>query len=152
MNDRLRFTRNIKQFILYIDDIVDDFPNNEKVLRDKIKDAAYFLLEFAFLANENDVYREVKQRIFNQRKIIVYLKMLDFYFYQAYLNKFVEYKRYTKISKRLLSLVKELYGWMRSDEYRRGIYKKDLNYKKNISKLKDEESNLSGELLGEKSK
>ena len=48
-----------------------------------------------------------------QRKIIVNIKMLDFYFNQLYLYKVITKDHYNSISSNLVIILKLIYGWMK---------------------------------------
>ena len=51
MKDNFKIIINIKKTILYLDKIIINFPNNERVLKDKIKTTMYDILEMCYLAN-----------------------------------------------------------------------------------------------------
>lgn len=153
MNDRLKIINDLKKLIPYVNGVICDFPKREVVLRDKIMDACYCSLEFAYFANESKEYF-IREEY--QKRILVKLKMLDFYFRCSFRSGYIEGKRYGKISHHLLIIVKEVYGWIKSDTYNRGkkeeifygdpryrvnafdwIRKVDENEKKDISELNE---------------
>ena len=111
MKDSLLIAQNIKKTIIYIDKIVDNFPNTEKALRDKIKMDSYELLEYVYLANvSEDTLRQNYQN-----KLICKIKMLDFYFKISLDKKYISYKKYGKVGRFLLSIIKQVYGWKKSE-------------------------------------
>lgn len=52
MVDNFRVVINIKKTILYLDKIITNFPAKEKVLRDKLSNTMYEVLEFTYMASE----------------------------------------------------------------------------------------------------
>ncbi len=110
MKDNFKIIINIKKTILYLDKVLINFPNNEKVLKDKIGSTMYDVLELTYLANE------VSDRYLYQKKIIVKIKMLDFYLKISCDKKYISYKKYIKISNYLLDILKSLYSWAKYEK------------------------------------
>ena len=110
MKDNFKVIINIKKLISYLDKVLVNFPNKGKVLRDKISTTLYEIFELTYLANE------VIDRKVLQKRIIVKIKMLDFYFKVSCDKKYLSYKKYNKISRHLLSILKGLYGWVRYEK------------------------------------
>lgn len=54
MKDNFRVIINLKKTYQYLDKIVSNFPNNEKVLKDKIRSNMLEAIEICYLANEID--------------------------------------------------------------------------------------------------
>ena len=111
MVDNFRVVINIKKTILYLDKIITNFPAKEKVLRDKLSNTMYEVLEFTYMASEfND------KRIYYQTRVVVNIKMTDFYLKIAVDKKYISYKKYQKVSLHLLDILIQIYGWMRNEE------------------------------------
>ena len=73
MKDNLQIITDIKKTVIYLDKIVMNFPNNDKVIKDRIMTAAFDVLEMAYMANENkDDYR-----IGYQKRSLTKVKMID---------------------------------------------------------------------------
>lgn len=112
MKDNFRVILDIKRTIVYLDKIVINFPNTDRVLRDNIMRSIYNVLEFSYIANEINDYN----RIIYQKKIIMNIKMIDFYFSLALNKKYISYKKYSKISNVLLNNLKQIYGWIKYEK------------------------------------
>ena len=112
MKDNFRVILDIKRTIVYLDKIVINFPNTDRVLRDNIMRSIYNVLEFSYMANEISDYN----RIIYQKKIIMNIKMIDFYFSLALNKKYISYKKYSKISNVLLNNLKQIYGWIKYEK------------------------------------
>ena len=110
MKDNFKLITNIKRLISYLDKTIINFPNNEKVLKDKILNTLYEILELTYLTNELD------NRKLYQKKILTKIKMLDFYFKISSDKKYISYKKYNKISTHLLNILKQVYGWIKYEK------------------------------------
>ena len=111
MVDNFRVVINIKKTILYLDKIITNFPAKEKVLRDKLSNTMYEVLEFTYMASE---FKD--KRIYYQTRVVVNIKMTDFYLKIAVDKKYISYKKYQKVSLHLLDILKQIYGWMRNEK------------------------------------
>ena len=112
MKDNLKIISNFKKTILYLDKIIVNFPNNEKVLKDKISHAMYDVLEYMYMANEVNNYN----RVLYQKKIVSKLKMIDFYLKISLNKKYISYKKYQKVCNHLLDTLKLIYGWIKYEK------------------------------------
>ena len=111
MVDNFRVVINIKKTILYLDKVIVNFPAKEKVLRDKLSNTMYEVLEFTYMASE---FKD--KRIYYQTRVVVNIKMTDFYLKIAVDKKYISYKKYQKVSLHLLDILKQIYGWMRNEK------------------------------------
>ena len=112
MKDNLVMIFNFKKTILYLDKVVINFPNNEKVLKDKIRCTMYDILECMYMANEVNNYN----RVIYQKKIVSKIKMMDFYLKISLNKKYISYKKYQKVCMNLLNNLKLIYGWIRYEK------------------------------------
>lgn len=110
MKDNFKIITNFKWLISYLEKILINFPSNEKVLKDKISNTLYDTLELIYYTNEID------DRKFLQKKIVVKIKMLDYYFKLSMNKKYISYKKYNKICMHLLSALKSIYGWIKCEK------------------------------------
>lgn len=111
MVDNFKIITNFKKTILYLDKIIINFPNNEKVLKDKISHTMYDILELTYMASE---YKEKRKEY--QIKIIVKIKMIDFYLKISNDKNYISYKKYQKVSNHLLEFLKQIYGWIKNEK------------------------------------
>lgn len=110
MKDTLKIIVNYKKTIIYLDKIISNFPNNEKVLKDKIRINMYDTLELMYIANS------ANNRTLFQKKIIAKIKMLDFYLKISLDKKYISYKKYQKICNHLFDNLKLIYGWIKYEK------------------------------------
>jgi hypothetical protein len=111
-DDKLLIITRIKKTIIYLDGLIENFPNKETVLKDKLKNTIFELLEIAYIANINieDI------RIKHQKELLVKMKMLDFFIKISFDKKYISYKKYGQIGKHLLEINKLIQGWIKSEE------------------------------------
>ena len=112
MKDNLKVIANMKKTILYLNKIIINFPNNEKVLKDKISNTLFEVLECMYMANEVNNYN----RILYQKKIVSKIKMIDFYLKISLDKKYISFKKYQKVCHHLLDDLKLIYGWIRYEK------------------------------------
>ncbi len=112
MKDELVLVKDIKKTILYVDKMLINFPRSEKILRDKISNTSFEILELVYFSN----LLEIHERIIYQKKIISKIKMLDFYFKIACDKKYISYKKYMKLGSFLLNMIKQIHGWIRYEK------------------------------------
>lgn len=109
MIDKLIVIKEYKLFINRYYKFIINLDNTYKSIKDIIIKNIYSIL--------NDIYYcnllEVNKRKNYQRKIIVNIKMLDFYFHQLYLYKVITKDHYNNISNNLVIILKLIYGWMK---------------------------------------
>ncbi len=111
MKDSLNLIINFKKTIVYLDKIVINFPNGEKILKDNIRKTMFDTLELLYKANE---FKEKRKEL--QIDVIIKIKMLDFYLKIASDKKYISYKKYQKVGSHLLDLLKQIYGWMKYEK------------------------------------
>lgn len=114
--DKLLIITKIKKTIVYLDNIVDNFPLKETILRDNLKNSIYQLLEIAYRANIN----VDEKRLIHQKELLVKMKMLDFYIKISCDKKIINYKKYERIGVHLLMITKLIQAWIK-----KGLENKD---------------------------
>lgn len=96
----------VKKTIIYINNILDNFPKKYIELKSNISYCLFSLLECIYLANI------CIDRDNNKRRCIVKLELIDFYILLMYRNMIISKKKYEGISNHLLEIKKMLYGWI----------------------------------------
>lgn len=103
----------IKEFIGGLNKIVVNIPNNEKIIKEKIIEDAYQLLEIVYKANFTMDYDERKK---NKIIALTKISMLDYYFEICYKNKYINEKCLIKECDQLLNINKMIYAWIKNEE------------------------------------
>lgn len=109
MTDKLIVLKEYKLFINRYEKLVINLDNSYKDLKNRIINTMYSTLEDIYYCN----LLEINKRKNYQRKIIVNIKMLDYYF-----DKLLKYhclldKHYKDISNNLMTILKLVLGWMK---------------------------------------
>lgn len=110
MKDTLLIITKIKKTIIRLDKVVENFSRNEMVLRNNIKTTMYSLLEECYMAN----ILKIPEREYYQKKVLVKLKMLDFYINVAYEKQLLSQKQFVSIGNHLLDTFTLTQGWIKS--------------------------------------
>ena len=72
MQDRLLISIKLKKTIEYIEKITVNYPHTENVLKNKIIDTCYKLLELVYKSN---IYKDIVY----MKEILVQIRMLEYY-------------------------------------------------------------------------
>lgn len=110
MRENLTIITRIKKTIEYLDNIIDNFPKSEIVLRNELKSNSYKLLE-------NSYYAKYSKDKYNfQMGMIVNINLIDYYLKLSVDKKIITYKKYLKIGKHLVEITKMIFGWIKNEE------------------------------------
>ena len=95
-----------KKTMRYLEKTIQVFPKSERVLKDKMIDNLYEILELIYMSNI------ISERNLYQSKIIAKLKMLDFYLSQSLDKNYIGYDKYNKCGNFLIKVVNLTEAWM----------------------------------------
>lgn len=112
MKDKLLIITKIKNTIEYIDKTISNFPNKERDLKSRIINTMYNLLEDTYYGNLNkdNIRREY------QNKIVIDLRMLDYYLKLSMNKKIISLKKYTNTGNFLLGINDLIVIWVRNEK------------------------------------
>lgn len=99
----------IREFIIYVDSYMDNFPRKDIEIKNRIRNTSYDLLEIAYMANQT---KENKEKYID--KIVVKVKLLDFLLNLCYDKQIINNKRYVKFGEKLDDILKFSSGWRNS--------------------------------------
>ena len=100
----------MKKFIMYIDEVIINYPKREYVLKDRILYYSYDILELIYKANFN------KERYHLQMDILSKLSMLDFCLEMSLHKKIISEKKLKSSTNMLSEIAKMVYGWVDADK------------------------------------
>ena len=109
MEDKLILLKEYKLFINRYEKLVINLNNSYKDIKTRIINTMYNILKSIYYTN----LLEINKRKNSQRKIIVNIKMLDYYFYKLYKDNIILEINYNKINNNLLTILKLVLGWMK---------------------------------------
>ena len=104
MNDNLLIARSVRKTITYVEKNIYNFPNEYKVLKERIINACYDILENVYRAN-------IDQDIKFKREALVQLKMLNFYLKQALDKELITKKKFLSYGNHLLEIHNMISSW-----------------------------------------
>ena len=105
VHENFLIARNARKTIRFIEKNTINFPNDYKVLKEKIISSCYDILENIYRAN-------IFQDINDKKEIIVSIRMLNFYIEEALRKNLLSEKKFLSYSNHLLELDKMIRGWI----------------------------------------
>lgn len=108
--DNSRIILRLKKTIIYTEKVLENFPKKEFVLKNRIIDMFYNILE---LTHEVYIDRENKTKII--KKILVKIRMLDFYLQISLEKESISRKNVKNISLNLRDITSMYYAWLNYD-------------------------------------
>lgn len=112
MNEKFLIIKNMKEFIMSLDNIVINYPRCEYFIKDRLFKDSYDILELMYKANYK--IDDVKKKDI-QLNILSKISMLDFYFEKSYKNKYISEKQCSNKCNQLLKITKMVYGWINNE-------------------------------------
>ena len=110
-NDRFRLVTKCKEFIVFVNEIIINYPRKEFILKDRLINTSYDLLELIFITNLLE-----EDRLYKQKLMLTKISMLDFYLEESYHKQCISEKKLNKGCRQIEEMQKMIYGWVNSDE------------------------------------
>lgn len=109
--EKFKIIQFIREFILYIDNHLDNFPKKDIELKNRIRNSSYDLLELAYKANvtTNNNYRKNLLE-----ELIAKIKVIDFLLNICYERQIINSKRYVKFGEKMDDILKYTLGWIKT--------------------------------------
>ena len=105
MHDKLLISIKVKKTIEYIEKVTKKYPKIEYVLKNKILDACYELLELTYKAN---IYHDKKY----MKEILVKIRIIEYFVKKSIDKKLINFKKYENIGNHLLEINKMVNSWI----------------------------------------
>ena len=99
----------IRQSIIYLDKMLENFPKKDLEISRKIKEESYEMLKLAYIANTTS---DVEYKRKNIEEIIARIKLIDFLVNLSYDKKIINQAKYIKVGQRLDDIAKYATGWL----------------------------------------
>ena len=103
-HERLMIASSTRKTIRYIERNISNLPNKYMVLKNKIIESCYSILENVYRAN-------IFQNIEDKKEIIVNINMLNFYLEEALRKDLITYKKFESYVNHLLEIDKMTRSW-----------------------------------------
>ena len=111
--DRFLIIKNIKKFVLSLENIIETFPKKDIITRNMIYKDSLDLLEIVEKANY-EPRDDIKKTY--QIEALAKINVIDFYLERAYKYKYISEKQLISKSSELLKINKMLYKWCKNDK------------------------------------
>ncbi len=109
IHENLIIAREARKTIRYIEKNTENFPNKNRVLKDKIISYCYSILENIYRAN-------IFQDKSDKKEIIVNIQMLNFYIEEALRKDLLTNKKFESYTNHLLQIDKMVRSWFKYEE------------------------------------
>lgn len=109
IHENLIIAREARKTIRYIEKNTENFPNKNRVLKDKIISCCYSMLENIYRAN-------IFQDKSDKKEIIVNIQMLNFYIEEALRKDLLTNKKFESYTNHLLQIDKMVRSWFKYEE------------------------------------
>lgn len=110
MNNKFLLANEIKNFILSLDSILINYPKKDIIIKKRIINTSFELLELVYLANNKiDNKENIKYECLSK------ISMIDFYFEYSYKKNYISLKNLNTYIFNLTKINKMLYGWINNE-------------------------------------
>ena len=109
--EKFKVIQFIRELIISIDKLMDNFPKKDIELKNRIRANTYDILEISYEANNIIDIEEKRKLIF---KIISKVKVIDFLLNMSFDKQLITEKKYYKLSQRLDDIARYTNGWLKS--------------------------------------
>lgn len=109
--EKFKILQFIRELILLIDKLMDNFPKKDIELKNRIRMNSYDILELAYEANTMADIEEKKRLL---QKMIAKIKVVDFLLNMAYDKEIITAKKYYKFGNKMDDIVKYSTGWLKT--------------------------------------
>lgn len=111
-NERFLIMKNVKNFILGLENLLVTFPKKDTFSKDRVYNEALELIEYITLANyEKRKDMKTTYQIMSLGKI----NKLDFYLERAYKLKYISERQLTTKANELAKINKMIYAWCKNE-------------------------------------
>lgn len=108
--EKFKVLQFIREFIVRVENELENFPKKDLEIKRRIKDSSYELLELVYQAN---MLEEVKDKKYLLVKAITKVKMIDFLINLSYDRELLPQKKYIKLSEKLDDIIKYISGLLK---------------------------------------
>lgn len=109
--EKFKVIQFIRELLVLIDKQMDNFPNKDIELKNRIRTNSFDLLEISYEANSTqDV--ELKKNLLN--RALAKIKVIDFLLNLSLDKEIINQKRYYKFGNKIDDVTKYIIGWQNS--------------------------------------
>ena len=108
-HEKFIIARSARKTIRFIEKNTENFPNEYRVLKERIIHSCYDILKNIYRANIN-------QDIHDKKEIVVEIEMLNFYLEEALNKGILTAKKFTSYAKHLIELDRMTRAWLKYEK------------------------------------
>lgn len=109
IHENLIIAREARKTVRYIERNTENFPNKNRILKDRIIGSCYNILENIYRAN---LFQEKSYK----KEIVVNIQMLNFYIEEALRKDLLTNKKFISYTNHLLEIDKMVRSWFKYEE------------------------------------
>ena len=109
MNNKFLLANEIKKFIMSLDNVLINYPKKDIIIKKRIINTSFELLELVYLANNIS-----DNKINIQNECLSKISMIDFYFEYSYKKNYISLKNLNSYLFNLTKINKMFYGWIKN--------------------------------------
>ncbi len=109
--EKFKVIQFIRELLILIDKQMDNYPNKDIELKNRIRTNSYDLLEIAYEANSIQEV-EAKKKLLN--KALAKIKVIDFLLNLSFDKQIINQKKYYKFGNKIDDVTKYIIGWINS--------------------------------------
>ena len=109
IHENLIISREARKTVRYIERNTENFPNKNRILKDRIIGSCYNILENIYRAN---LFQEKSYK----KEIVVNIQMLNFYIEEALRKDLLTNKKFISYTNHLLEIDKMVRSWFKYEE------------------------------------
>ena len=109
IHENFIIARQTRKTLRYIEKNTENFSNKYIILRNRIIDSCYRILESVYRAN-------VFQDLSDKKEAVVQIQMLNFYLEEALRKNIISDKKFLKYSSHIIELDKMIRAWFNYEE------------------------------------
>lgn len=109
IKENLIIARVVRKTIRYIEKNTDNFPKNFIILKNRILESCYDILENVYRAN-------IFQEINDKKEIVVKVQMLNFYLEESLNKKLISKKKFESYTKYLIVIDRMVRSWLKYEK------------------------------------
>lgn len=110
IHENLIIAKQARKTIRYIEKNAINFPTQYKVLRDRIIDSCYSMLELIYRTN---IFQDIKDKKDkkDKKEIVIKIQMLNFYLEEALHKELIKNKKFESYVNHLIDIDKMVRSW-----------------------------------------
>lgn len=112
MNANFNILNKIKRLNVYLDKLIINFPKKETVLKNRLENCMFSLIELIFSYEIQSVYR-IKEKYL--KDMLIDLSMINYYIEISYERKYISKRQSEVVGRFLVEIRKMIYGVIRSE-------------------------------------